>query len=516
MPYGKTNRVAEVACDPGSREGEAGWKDEPDRVLSFGAPARVPRKTEEEDDDMDLPPLDTDPDAGDDEVDDESFDDALPDLRDDGGDPLDDANAGDLDVGMDVSDEEGEGAGDEGAEEGVDVGSLDEDLATLDSEESALDDDKDHEPHGDDDASDLELDATQDDGGAEGTGENAENDVDESALPELDESANDVEDTDDALADELLEEATRGKVPPWASSRFLALDGAGAPVPCSAVAVCGGRVLAAGDVVLVVDEGAHAARQTGLDTPSTAVVSTDEVTVVASARGGLLVSRDGCASATPVAGFRSGKSPVALAATPGRIWILHEGSLWSMTGREGKPTLAREGGVRAIKAAGGTLVVLATRPEGAAIERLRGDDEAWQRAPLAGVAAEVAAADPRPGLAVAAAGRRVAIVSPRGLLLSNDGAHSFESIDLHDVIGACFAGDEEDAPLYALMAPPGDATSYVVRVGEDGDLSRVAELRGAQDGTGLGDASIAWDGSRELVWIGSRLGLVALGPARRH
>jgi hypothetical protein len=100
-------------------------------------------------------------------------------------------------------------------------------------------------------------------------------------------------------------------------------------------------------------------------------------------------------------------------------------------------------------------------------------------------------------------------------LLSNDGARTFESVDVHDVIGACFAGDEEDAPLYALMAPRGDATSYVVRVGEDGDVSRVAELR-AQDGTGLGEASIAWDGSRELVWIGSRLGLVALGPARRH
>ncbi|MDI3289652.1 hypothetical protein [Polyangium sp. 15x6] len=513
MSYGKDDRVAEVACAPQSLKGAPGREDEPGLVLAFGAPARAPRKTEEEDDDMDLPPLDTDPGAGDDDVDDGSFDDALPDLRDDGGDPLDDANAQDLDVGLDVSDDADAASGDD-AEEGVDVGSLDEDLATLDGEESALDEDRDENTFGDDDASDVELDATQDDGGAEGTGENAENDVDESALPELDESANDEAD-DEALADELLEEAARGKVPPWAPSRFVVLEGAGAPVPCTAVTVCGGRVLAAGDVVLVVDEGAHAARQTGLDTPSTAVVATDEVTVVASARGGLLVSRDGCASATPVAGFRSGKSSVELAATPGRIWILHEGSLWSMTEREGTPVLAREGGVRAIKAAGGTLVVLATRPEGAAIERLRGDDEAWQKAPLEGPAAELAVGDPRSGLAVAAAGRRVAIVSPRGLLLSNDGAHSFESIDLHDVIGACFAGDEEDAPLYALMAPPGDATSYVVRVGEDGDVSRVAELRG-QDGTGLGEASIAWDGSREVVWIASRLGLVALGPARPH
>ncbi|MDI1448308.1 hypothetical protein [Polyangium sp. 6x1] len=513
MSYGKDDRVAEVACDPRSLGGEARWEDEPGRALAFGAPARAPRKTEEEDDDMDLPPLDTDPDAGDDEAAGDAFEDALPDLRDDGGDPLDDANAQDLDVGLDVDDEADEASGDD-AEDGVDVGSLDEDLATLDGEESALDEDRDEGTFGDDDA-DLELDATQDDGGAEGTGESAEIDIDESALPELDESAND-EAGDDALADELLEEAARGKVPPWAPSRFVVLEGAGAPVPCIAVTVCGGRVLAAGDVVLAVDEGAHAARQTGLDTPSTAVVATDEVAVVALSRGGLLVSRDGCASATPVAGFRSEKGPVELGATPGRIWILHESSLWSMTGREGTPVLAREGGVRAIKAAGGTLVVLATRPDGAAIERLRGDDEAWQRAPLEGAAADLATGAPKPGLAVAAAGRRVAIVSPRGLLLSNDGGHSFESVDLHDVIGACFAGDEEDAPLYALMAPRGDATSYVVRVGEDGDVARVAELRG-QDGTGLGEASIAWDGSRELVWIASRLGLVALGPpARPH
>ncbi|MRG96438.1 hypothetical protein GF068_31615 [Polyangium spumosum] len=512
MSYGKDDRVAEVACDPQSEEGEPRKRDERTLVHASGAPARAPRKTEEEDDDMDLPPLDTD--AGDDENGNDTFDDELPDLRDDGGDPLDDTNAQDLDVGLDVEGEDEGGAGDEGLEEGVDIGSLDEDLVTLDDEESALDDDREQDTHGDDDA-DLELDATQDDGGAEGTGENVENDIDESALPELDESENDTEDADDALADELLDEATRGKLPPWAASRFVVLEGAGAPVPCTGVTVCGGRVLAAGDVVLVVDEGAHAARQTGLDSPSTAVVATDEMTVAASARGGLLVSRDGCASATPVAGFRSGKSPVELAATPGRIWILHEGSLWSMTGHEGTPVLAREGGVRAIKAAGGTLVVLATRPEGAAIERLRGDDEAWQRAPLEGAAAELATADPRPGLAVAAAGRRVVIVSPRGLLLSNDGARSFESIDLHGVIDACFAGDEEQDPLYALVAPPGDAASYVVRVGEDGDLSRVAELRG-QDGTGLGEASIAWDGARELVWIASRLGLVALGPARRH
>jgi len=475
--------------------------------LALG-PARPPQ--DDEDDDMDLPPLDAD-DDGDENGTKEELDDALPELRDDGGDPLDDANAQDLDIGVQIEDESDRSASDEA--EGVDVGALDEDISDLE-EESALDDG--HEATGldDDDASsDLDEDTTSDDGGAEGTGENAENDVDESALPELDESEHD--EADDRLADLLLEEATRGKIPPWAPTRFFVLEGAGAPVPCAAVTVAFGRVLAAGDEVLLVDEGAHAARRTGIETPCTAIAATEDMTVIATARGNLFASRDGCASATAVSGFRTGKGPVGLAATAGRIWILHDEALWSMTGQGSAPVLARENGVRAIAASGGSLVVLTARPEGAAIERLRGDDEAWQATPLPSEIAAQIAPEPRPTLAAALGGKRVAIVSSKGLSLSNDGGRSFESTDLQDVVAACFAGDDEDAPLLALVATPEATTSYLVRITEDAEPSRVAELRGP-DGASFTAASIAWDASRELVWIGGRQGLFALGLARQH
>lgn len=490
-------------------------KRAPARQLEELKSAAKPVKIEDEDDDMDLPPLDTDDGADEDGANEDGDFELLSDPREDAGDPLDDANAQDLDVGLDIADDDAAGSSDEGHEDGIDIGALDEDLASLEEERGS--DDEASGTTGDDDGlSDLDTDATEDDGGAEGTGENAEDDVDESALPELDESEHD--EGDDKLADVLLEEAAAGKLPPWAPSRFVVLEGAGGPMPCAAVAIAGARVLAAGDEVLVVDEGAHAARRTGIDLPSTAIAATDEVTVIGTSRAGLVVSRDGNASTSPLGGFRAGKGSVALASTPGRIWIRHDEALWSMKDRESAPVLAREakGRVLAITASGGAIIVLASRDEGFTVERLRNDDEAWQMTVLGADVAEQIARDPSPSVAAAQGGRRVAIVAMAGLHLSNDGARTFESIDLRGVVAACFAGDDEDAPLYAIVAAPEEGLLHLVRVTEDGEPSRVAELRGAKDAADVRGASMAWDASRELVWVGTRQGLFALGPARRH
>jgi len=436
--------------------------------------ARTP-SAEDEDDDMDLPPLDEDIGEEEAELGEGAFDEVLPDLREDEGDPLDDSNAQDLDIGAQIDDEDTDYVAEEGAEAGLDIGPLDEGIADLDAGSAIGDEDGENGAAGDEDGiGELEFDRTDDDGGAEGTGENVENDVDEAALPDLDESEHD--EVDDHLADELLEEAARGKMPPWASSRFVLLEGAGAPVPCAAVTVAGARVLAAGDVVLAVEEGAHAA--------------------------------------SPIPGFGVGKGPVALAATTERVWVQHEGALWLITDPEGSAKRVKESGLRAIAASGASLLALVLREEGAAIERLRGDDEAPEATPLAGDIAEMVSAEPKVKLAAARGGKRLALVSPRGLLLSNDSGRSFESIDLHDVVAACFAGEEEDASLLALMAPPGEAAFSLVRVSEDGEPSRVAEIAAPKDGTNT--ASIAWDASREVVWIASRQGLIALGPARKH
>lgn len=470
---------------------------------------------DEDDEDIELPEFDVGDDdaAGEDGVD--KFDEALPELREDGGDPLDDASASDLDIGIHIEDDDSRDTSAEASGDAVDVGSLDDDFAQLDNADSVLDDDR--EPGGfveDDEFGGLDTESGIDDGGSEGTGEDAANDIDESALPELDESEHDQ--ADESLADLLLEEATRARLPPWAASRFVPLEGAGASVPCTAVSVVGGRVLAAGDVLITVDEGAHAARRLGLEAPSSAIAAMEGLTVLATARGDMLVSRDGCVSASPVTGFRSTKGPVGLACTPGRIWLLHEGALWSMAGGDTALMRVRESGVRAICAANGSLVALSSGPQGACIEKFRGDDEAWQSTDIPHDVAKFVGAEHRPTLVATAGGKRVAIASPRGLYVSNDGGSAFSRVEVPGISAACFAGDTEDVDLMVIVTSPDAPLAHLIRVTDDGEPARLAEIRGSSDGGSFGDVSIAWDASRELVWVGSRHGLVAWGPARRH
>ncbi len=473
----------------------------------------APTPNRDEDDDIDLPEFI----VGDDEDEDgtDKFDEALPDLHTDGGDPFDDANASELEVGIEIADDDGRDTSAEASDDLVDVGALDEDFAGLDHEASAIDDGNESEALFDDDAPNpFDNDSSQDDGGSEGTGEDAANDIDESALPELDESEQDH--VDDALADELLEEAARSKLPPWASSRFVSLEGAGASVPCATVSITGGRVFAAGDVVLTVDEGAHAARRMGLETPCTAIAAIEEIAVLSTARGGVLISRDGCVSASPVAGFRSAKGHVDLACTPSRIWLLHDGALWSMAGADSAPVRVRDSGVVAITASSGSLVVLSSRADSYVVERFRGDDEVWQSTALSEEVAKFVSMEPRPMLVAAAAGRRVAIASSRDVWMSNDGGSSFFRVDLMGVTAACFAGEDEKAHLMVIVPGDDESLAHLIRVTEDGEPARLAEIRGIKDSGPFGETSIAWDGSRELLWIGSRHGLVAYGPARRH
>ncbi|HRI71838.1 MAG TPA: hypothetical protein PK156_46715, partial [Polyangium sp.] len=341
-------------------------------TAEFVRDAGVPER-EDDDEDIELPDFVVGDDDGEGEDGTSAFDEELPTLRQDGGDPLDDSTAADLDIGMHIEEDESRETSAEGYEEAVDIGALDDEFATLEQGVSAIDEDR--EPDGfveDEEIAAFDDAATDDDGGSEGTGEDAAADIDESALPELDESENDH--ADDSLAEMLLEEATRARLPPWAVSRFVSLEGAGASVPCAAVVLLGARVFAAGDVVLTVDEGAHAARRVALDAPSSAIAAMEGLTVLATVRGGLLVSRDGCVSASPVTGFRSAKGPLGLASTPGRIWLLHEGALWSMSGGDVAPIRVRENGVRAIATTNGSLVSLSTSNEGVFVEKLRGDD----------------------------------------------------------------------------------------------------------------------------------------------
>ncbi len=470
---------------------------------------------DDDDDNIDLPEFVVGDDDAEDQDGADRFDDALPDLHDDGIDSLDDTNASDLDVGVHIEDDDVREVNAELTDEVVDVGALDEDFAQLDDERSAVDEDRESNGFVEaDDGGGLDLAPSDDDGGSEGTGEDVADDIDENALPELDESENDH--ADDSLADVLLEEATRGHLPSWASSRFVPLEGAGASVPCAVVFVAAVQVFAAGDVVLTVDEGAHAARSVGLDAPSLAIAAMEGLTVIATTRGGLLASRDGWVSASPVTGFRSTKGPVGLACTLGRIWILHDRALWSMADADIAVVRVRENGVGAICATTGSLVALTTGSDGVLVEKFRGDDEPWLSTTLPDEVAKFVVAEHRPALVATAGGKRLAISSQRGLYLSNNGGVSFMRVELPGVSSACFAGDDEAADLLVVVTFPDEPVAHLIRVTDDGEPARLAEVRGLMESGSFGDVSIAWDASRELVWIASRQGLVAYGPARKH
>lgn len=461
----------------------------------------------DDDEELDLPPTDAD---GDDEAEVHHGDELL-DTTEEGG--LDDAEAGDLDVGgeeLETGEEDGE---DDDRE--VDVGPLDEDLL--------IDEDKDTREDVETaaDAEGLDLDDTpgEDDGGAEGTSEDPGDGIDEGALPELDDDGGDGK--DDGLADELLAESDAGL--PWADARWAPLEGAGADVPCRAVAADGGRVAAAGEVLLLIDEGSRAPRRLAFGEGSTAVALGEDALLVATLRGQLFMARSGGEEASALGSWRAGAPPslglrlseptVEACATLGRFWIRAGGALLCCASPEQPPAAVRERGVLAVAAANGVLLALTLGAEGPVIERFRSDDEGWSGTPLLGAAREIAARDEGPrSLTAAAAGRNLALTDQQQIAVSRDGGATFAVVEAGAVHALAFAGDAPDAPLLALVAPTTAAT-FLVEIDADAQPTRVAELPGMEP-TAI--AGMAWDATREVAWIASAAGLSALGRPQRH
>lgn len=465
------------------------------------APKPTPEETLEPEEDLALPPLDAD-DADDG---DRPELDALESSLDESG--LDELTAVDLDVGPELDDIDELGADDTTGE--IDVGPLEDGLVT--DEGSAAE----GEAMGfDDDNVVVDEDRDDDDGGAEGTKEDPGDDVDEAALPEMDDGEDNA--GDDELAETLLAEAS---VPRWAASRWAPLEGAGSEVPCRAVAACGGQVAAAGEVLLMVEDGARAARQLAFGEGALAVALAEDALLVANARGQLLLARDHGAETSSFGQWRSGLAPtirsndVELAATPGRFWIRAGTSLSSIDASGHPLTRVRERGVLAITAVGGVLLSLSSGTGGPAIERFRGDDEGWAEAPLPD-AARAMAERCRGTLRVAAAGggRSVALCDQQRVAVSRDGGASFSVLELSAVRAIAFAGADADAPLLALVAPEGGGSGFIAEVDAAGAPERVAEIAGP----GREATALSWDASREVVWVACAAGLLALGRPQRH
>lgn len=490
---------------------------QPSLIASSPAPEDDERERDEGDDaQLDLPPLDTDEEPAAEE------DDELSGLLDpmlDEGDPLDDAEARDLDMPLDLDVGEEPDARDDDAEAEIDVGPLDEGLSLDDDERGGLDEEGDEA--GDQGDEILDADASgDDDGGAEGTGESPEDAVDESELPALDADEEGEYAGEDLLSE--LSELPEDSPPPWDSSPWVVIEGAGAAVPCSALAVAGGQIVAGGSVLLVVPPGEHAARRAGLDAAVGSVALVDGVIVAATPRGRVLRSEDGGATAAPLGAWRSdGLSPVALATTPGRLWILAEGTLWSLPAGAGSASRASEEGVVRIAASGGALLSLSQARGVARLTRVRGDDEGTAEIPLSGEALRAASA--RGALiAVGAQGRSVALAGADLLCVSRDGGASFRAIGgLGAVAALAFAGEEEAAPLLALCVREGDARAELARVPEAGGPTRIAALGERRagdedDARGLAPAAMMWDATREVAWIACQVGLLAVAPKPEH
>lgn len=468
-----------------------------------------------EDDSIDLPP----PDGGHDEDGDGPAggdDDLGLDVADER-DSLDDAVAGDLDVGEHVAFDETDAPADEPGDE-IDVGALDEGLVTAFEGDRAVD-----EGEGVDDDLDDDLEAGRpgdlDDGGLEGLA--VEEDlVDEGQLPVLDADDDGEVGDDEELIAALADADAAKRLPAWSEAPFRAREGSGAEVPCAALCVAGGRLIAVGDAVLVVDDGAHAARRLATSPGGVSVAHAAGAIVVATARG-QLVAIDEAGAAAPVAGFRPRKERVELAATPGRLWVRAGEALYrveSIRGDEGAPAPARAHGVIAIAAHGGVLVALTNGDQGPALERLRGDDEGWRVRPLAGEPRHA----PLAGALLAAGGstRAVAIAVGDATYLTRDEGATWQALSFGRAVGLAFAGDEADAPLLALVEGAAGGEAFVVLVPADDEPTLVARVPAAPEGAARADArggaAIAWDASREVAWVATRAGLVAVGPERRH
>src|SRR5439155_24290796 len=140
--------------------------------------------------------------------------------------PLDDSGDDQLDAGRDVARLREEEKGTDGAEAEVDVGPLGGGLHFDESEEGSGDPEAtaDLGPEGDE--IDIDERGGADDGGAEGTSDDPEDEVDEAALPELD-ADDEGDEGDDELAGILLADTEIAALP-WDAARWTLVEGAGA------------------------------------------------------------------------------------------------------------------------------------------------------------------------------------------------------------------------------------------------------------------------------------------------
>ena len=332
------------------------------------------------------------------------------------------------------------------------------------------------------------------------------------ALPALDQDSDDDVDTED-----LFLEADEHDIPRWATTRWTFAQPGGPSVPSTAVAVASGVVLAGGEVALVVDEHRMSARPVGPGIWAHSVAVTNGTLYMLSSDGELLMSED-AGRTVRAAGPWHGGGRGALAATTDQLWIHSGESLWAMSPSIMRPRLIRSVGVVRACAAGDVIVALTQSIDGPSIERLSDGESDWTDMPLGG-AVRVVADAPDAFLAASDSGRLVAISDGVYTFVSRDGGVTFQSLRFGHVVAITFAGDSAGASLLAAVCDDSDGC-FLVEAPPDRVNVRLAELPIAADpeakSVNPGAISLAWDATRDVLWVGSPKGLLAIARPAKH
>ncbi|MCA9599413.1 MAG: hypothetical protein KC776_39165 [Myxococcales bacterium] len=432
----------------------------------------------------DLPPLDLDDEAGGDGPVGDDIE-TLIDIADDASIDLDDEEAADLDVGLELGEPEGEDNEPEG-ELVLDIASL----LSIDEEETRDDDDT-AGPVGFDPSAGLSEPVDDASTSDDALGVDDEESLVSDELPGMDADAEgDFEEPSWAELDSVGDE----EPPPLAEVTWVALDLA--KHDAIAMDAAGGRALLASDSgVRWVDREGSLIGEIALDEHCVDVVAANDAgtsALVATVRGTLLLVR--C----------DGVETVEFAAP-------REPSL-AVVGREGDTLLALIAG-QLHAGAGSTLAT--TTVEGIALARharvVLSEAGVWRHRwwPLSADAARVAK-DPEPSFA--ARGDVVVLGSrERGALVSRDGGASFDSVP---GTAGTVAALVTEAAVFLSVASPLDGSCRIVRVDPTSlSAETVAELGpdpDAEDDEPVA-RTLAWDG--DILWIHGCRGLLALAPS---
>jgi hypothetical protein len=326
----------------------------------------------------------------------------------------------------------------------------------------------------------------------------------------------------------------RSPLPPWHDASWVRLSPPSAEAEVVSVACSDGRVLAAGNTIFSVTPGAlQPAASPAVSGPLVAVAlepGAPHRAVVLRASGTLVqLDESGAASPLPLGPFARGALPTHLAWARGPVVRLSSGQLFERRGEEWAELPPR--GVVGLASGPGGLLMVACLLGGSLSLRISSDSAASFRT------RELPPLAPSPSPPVLAVTEGAAALASGGLILLSRGNSDFAVVEGYEgVLALAFAGRGPAAPLVLVLRRDRGEPAYLASVDASGRVGLLAELAaidapsspGRRDRPRSSDVAdesdefddgaqvaLAWDEARGVLWVGTRTGLAAYGPARR-